>query len=272
MNKQAFLDGYMGKEADYSDVPVSKLYDALSEVETGSWENPWRRTSHMPPGGSSAYGPVQIGLKSEDLVDSGTPYYNPDLQDEANRYLDHRDKLLYHGDEEDLPDYDPRYDYSTRKDLTQGVGDYYKNRRLQEEYKKIAHWLIKRDWERSKGDIDEFSRRWYSNTSRSGSETHKRRLRAALERVMEGAVPRNRETSHQPTRQPARQPTRQPARSSSERFVPTSPGTKVHTVRQGDTAWDIARDAGITVDDVKRLNPHIEDLSRIRPGQEVRVR
>lgn len=45
----------------------------------------------------------------------------------------------------------------------------------------------------------------------------------------------------------------------------------IHTVRSGDTLWDIARAYdGVTIDQIKRLNK-LGNSSRIRPGQKLRI-
>lgn len=45
----------------------------------------------------------------------------------------------------------------------------------------------------------------------------------------------------------------------------------IHTVRNGDTLWDIAREYdGVTVEQIKRLN-HLTNASRIKPGQKLKI-
>lgn len=45
----------------------------------------------------------------------------------------------------------------------------------------------------------------------------------------------------------------------------------IHTVRSGDTLWDIAREYdGVTVDQIKRLN-QLNNASRIKPGQKLKI-
>jgi len=45
----------------------------------------------------------------------------------------------------------------------------------------------------------------------------------------------------------------------------------IHTVRNGDTLWDIAREYdGVTVDQIKSLN-HLNNSSRIKPGQKLKI-
>lgn len=45
----------------------------------------------------------------------------------------------------------------------------------------------------------------------------------------------------------------------------------IHTVRNGDTLWDIAREYdGVTVEQIKLLN-HLTNASRIKPGQKLKI-
>jgi len=50
---------------------------------------------------------------------------------------------------------------------------------------------------------------------------------------------------------------------------PTSGSTYI--VRRGDTLTKIARDHGVSLRDLLRANPHIQDPNRILPGQEIRI-
>ena len=47
--------------------------------------------------------------------------------------------------------------------------------------------------------------------------------------------------------------------------------TKQVTVKSGDTLTDIAKKNGTTVANLKKINPQIKDLNKIKPGQKVRV-
>ena len=47
--------------------------------------------------------------------------------------------------------------------------------------------------------------------------------------------------------------------------------TKPYTIKQGDTLSEIARDNGTTLKAIQEANPHIKDLNKIRPGQEIKI-
>ena len=46
---------------------------------------------------------------------------------------------------------------------------------------------------------------------------------------------------------------------------------KPYTVKQGDTLSEIARDNDTTLKALKEANPHIKDINKIRPGQEINL-
>jgi|TARA_R100001530_G_scaffold57949_1_gene42084 hypothetical protein len=46
---------------------------------------------------------------------------------------------------------------------------------------------------------------------------------------------------------------------------------KPYTIKKGDTLSEIARDNGTTLKAIQEANPHIKDLNKIRPGQEIKM-
>lgn len=44
---------------------------------------------------------------------------------------------------------------------------------------------------------------------------------------------------------------------------------RTHTVQKGDTLWKIARQYGISFEDLKRLNAHLANPDYIVPGMEI---
>ena len=47
--------------------------------------------------------------------------------------------------------------------------------------------------------------------------------------------------------------------------------TKPYTIKKGDTLSEIARDNGTTLKALKEANPHIKDINKIKPGQEINL-
>ena len=47
--------------------------------------------------------------------------------------------------------------------------------------------------------------------------------------------------------------------------------TKPYTIKKGDTLSEIARDNDTTLKAIQEANPHIKDLNKIRPGQEIKM-
>lgn len=59
--------------------------------------------------------------------------------------------------------------------------------------------------------------------------------------------------------------------SKATTSAPLDPNARYHTIRSGDTLWDIAKlYNGVTVTDIKKWNSHL-NFKRLRPGQKVRV-
>lgn len=44
-----------------------------------------------------------------------------------------------------------------------------------------------------------------------------------------------------------------------------------YTIQRGDTLWDLARKHGTTVDDLLRMNPHIQDRNKIYAGRAINL-
>ena len=65
-------------------------------------------------------------------------------------------------------------------------------------------------------------------------------------------------------------PEPRPTTTTSSNPATSGTGT-YHTVRRGDTLWGMARKYGISVEQIRRLNPSL-DASDLKIGQNVRVR
>ena len=85
-------------------------YEALRHAETGSFRNPWIRTTGRPPEGSTAFGPVQITKK----LGSDPDYYNRLSQESQDFYADvlwpKQQLMARYGAKDMQPGYE-EYDY-----------------------------------------------------------------------------------------------------------------------------------------------------------------
>lgn len=180
-----FISGYMHKTADYSDVSLSDLYDAVAEIETGAYENPYVRSKNLGEDGlpSSAWGRVQLGKKLLDAVDPKTHYGRwikekyPQHLSRIQKAVDHRNRLMELGDPSH-PDHDPRY-------LPGGPGD--DSPRLRAAYNLAGNLLAKKDWEDSNYNPQEFVNKWYGSRYPDRVESYTERL-TNLIRPPEGYV------------------------------------------------------------------------------------
>ena len=57
-----------------------------------------------------------------------------------------------------------------------------------------------------------------------------------------------------------------------ERLSVTREGEDYHTVREGETLWDIAELYGISASELARLNPNVKRPDRLTPGEKVALR
>jgi membrane-bound lytic murein transglycosylase D len=61
------------------------------------------------------------------------------------------------------------------------------------------------------------------------------------------------------------------AQNNAKPQVPLNPNARYHTIRPGDTLWDIAKlYDGVSVNQIKQWNSHL-NFKRLKPGQKVRV-
>lgn len=116
---------------------TDQIYDAMFQSEHRSdvhRSDPWiRTTARNTPGGSSAYGPLQI---TRDFMARDSKHINPteEEQDYIDRYIDQGDKFLKYGNEKGMKGYHKRYDYGGKGDLF-GAED-------QAMYKQVATKLL----------------------------------------------------------------------------------------------------------------------------------
>jgi hypothetical protein len=135
-----------------------QLYGSIAEAETGSFENPWIRTSSAPPEGSSAFGPVQMTkTKIEDYIE-----HKKVSKESAKFYKDHMqgmlDNFLYYGKETDRPGYSVEYDYSDRSNPKAGTGNF--DTKYAPQYSLLAREMLMADYKKNKGDLQKTIRDW----------------------------------------------------------------------------------------------------------------
>lgn len=112
-----------------ADKALEKLYKAIVKAETGSFKNPWIRTTHAPEGGSTAFGPAQLTRTTAlDFLNRGL------IREENQPFLKEvmfpmYDKFNKYGNEPNVEGYDPAYDYG-------GTGNF--DPKYQEQYNALA--------------------------------------------------------------------------------------------------------------------------------------
>jgi membrane-bound lytic murein transglycosylase D len=66
-------------------------------------------------------------------------------------------------------------------------------------------------------------------------------------------------------------PSQNSTASMASNTITTDPNARYHTIRPGDTLWDIAKlYDGVTINQIKKWNSHL-NFKRLKPGQKVRV-
>ena len=92
---------------------IDDIYDAFASAETGSFNDSWIRTvAENTPGGSTAYGPVQItGGLIDDFYNNERNIFD-DNSDIAQTLRGQAALFSHFGNEEGRAGYDSKYDYS----------------------------------------------------------------------------------------------------------------------------------------------------------------
>jgi len=139
---------------------TDRLYAAFKNAETRGLEGKdafIRTKANLAPGGSSAYGPVQItGTLVQDMMDRGV--IPDDLKDYSNRFLDQSKLFLKYGNEKDLEGYDPKYDYGGSGHLT--------TEQDQADYNRLAKVLIAHHYKNAKNEVKQKKPMGFSQAAR----------------------------------------------------------------------------------------------------------
>lgn len=124
------------KRADDTRPPWTPILEALQGGETGGETNPWVRTRHAPPGGSSAYGPLQLTAHTvRDYVDR-KPEIFEDTGEFPTRFLGQAQQFLRYGNEPGREGYHARYDYG-------GHGDHGSDPAFRDNYMRVAMRILR---------------------------------------------------------------------------------------------------------------------------------
>ena len=122
--------------ADFEGATVDDIYEAFAYAETGSFKDPWiRTTASNVRGGSNAYGPVQMlssfvsqsaeqkTLEGKRLID-----FNEKELEFIKRYEKQGQEFYRHGHMKDnLPNYNPKFDYGGSGNMSKTDKKLYEN-------------------------------------------------------------------------------------------------------------------------------------------------
>jgi len=157
-------------ETLFGNFNLEDIYNAYQFAETGSFSNPWIRTvAENTPGGSTAYGPVQItGGLIDDFYNNERSVFD-DNSDIAQVLRGQAALYSHFGNEEGLAGYDPRYDY---KGEGIGLTDIQKI-----QYKDFAQDMMQDMWNKNKNKenpVQSFIEAWRGKTIEEDPDYYKR--------------------------------------------------------------------------------------------------
>ena len=161
---QLFSEG----KAMYKPEPVTPDYDQIYEkfkyAETGTISNDewWKRTiAKDTPGGSTAFGPVQMtGTLLKDVKRRKNQFnITPDEETVLNSLIEQSKLFAKHGNNKGKPEYDPKFDYSGEGNFFNGVSDQSVNF-LKNGYKSIAKKVMAKFIADSGGDEQKAIEKW----------------------------------------------------------------------------------------------------------------
>jgi len=100
---------------------AAQLYRAVASAETGGEPDPWIRTKYREaPGGSTAYGPVQLTRTTAEGYQTKYPqFFTAPQLEYLKKYKQQGKQFAYHGNMEGkVPDFNAQYDYGGTGSLT----------------------------------------------------------------------------------------------------------------------------------------------------------
>ena len=150
---------------------VSRLGGALSYAETGSFDNPWIRTTSAPAAGSTAFGPRQLTYSTaKDYVTRGL------VSPESGQFFRTVMEPMYvkfnkYGREPQRPGYSPQYDYG-------GTGGF-DSKAHAAEYFRLADEVLAAMYKQVGGDQQKTIEKWRGKP-RSADPAYFRRVQEML--------------------------------------------------------------------------------------------
>ncbi len=141
-------------------VDIDKMYSAIQNAETGSVDNPYiRTTANNAPGGSTAFGPVQVTYNLAQGANKNG-YLSPESKKFFEEVMKPRYELmLKHGNNQGkIPDYNPAFDYggTIQFDPTQHG----------QQYEQFAKEIMSGIAKEAGGREDKFVQLWRGKSSR----------------------------------------------------------------------------------------------------------
>jgi hypothetical protein len=148
MTYSAFIDGYMAKAAGPQYTPA-QLRAAIAHAETGSFKNPYIRTTYQPKGNiSTAYGPTQV---TQTLYKDTLQRFGKQYTPEEKRWM--RMAIAQGQLMRQRPAKDPVYGYG-------GKGHMGSTQTLRDMGKQVHTKMIADKYKRSGWDLEKFIQRW----------------------------------------------------------------------------------------------------------------
>lgn len=166
---------------------VDKMYRRLEHAETGTVHKKykdrddgryWRRTmAYKTEGGSTAFGPVQMGSVLDDVA-KRPDHYNLDKNDLAtlNQLMKQRENFNYHGNKEGKKDFNRMFNYTKDSKSGRGILDagFVHPEKFKQDYEKLAKKVILEHLIRSGGDEQKAVELWRDATPQEDPEYYNR--------------------------------------------------------------------------------------------------
>ena len=171
---------------------------AAHETPKELYDNPWIRTLYREaPGGSTAYGPLQItGSTLDDLTDKRiTARGQAKLSDKEKNLIkklkSQAELFRKHGNEQDMEGYDPRYDYGGEGDpLTSEEKDTYWD--LGDRLFRLKSFYKGHDPDRLDDlQLAEVIGDWYGSKDKKKNEEYTAKVFKKLKKYTGGMIQRN---------------------------------------------------------------------------------